>query len=630
MSRHEHEADAATKDGGLDRRGFLRIAAGVAVGGAATASATAGQADPGLSQEVDAFLARYVERWLPLDTKASEAAWAAATDVTEAHTTAQVAASQAVNEVVGAPEVIADVTRFLAQKDKLNDIQARQLEKIRLRAAEAPGTLPEVVKARTEAEARQSAAQDGFVFTVKKADGTVENPSANKIDQVLISSKDLDERKLYWTSSKEIGGPLRDGVLKLRDLRNQVARKLGFDDFFALQVADYGMTVPQMLGLCDGIVADVKPLYLHLHTWTKHLLAKRYGADVPKGAIPAHWLPNRWGQNWPSLVEGVDMDAPFKGRPREFITEQAERFYTSIGFPKLPPSFWTKSDLYPADPKTGRKKNSHASAWHIDLRDDVRSLMSIEPDNQWFGTAHHELGHIYYYMSYSTPKVPYLLRAGANRAFHEGIGDLIGLASGQRPYLKQVGLLTPEAEKAPAVTFLLDTALDGASVVFLPWSAGVMTHFERDFYAGTIADDALNAGWWRHVRGFQGIEPPAARPETLCDAATKTHINDDPAQYYDYAIGTVLKFQLHDHIAREILKQDPRECNYFGNKKVGDFLRGILELGATRDWNAVLREATGEGLTARPLVAYFDPLLKWLETENKGRALGWPETTEKS
>ena len=147
------------------------------------------------------------------------------------------------------------------------------------------------------------------------------------------------------------------------------------------------------------------------------------------------------------------------------------------------------------------------------------------------------------------PRVPYLLRAGANRAFHEGIGDLIGLAAGQRPYLKQVGLLSVEAEKADAVTFLLDTALDGASVVFLPWSAGVMTHFERDFYAGKISDQSLNAGWWALVGRYQGIAPPGERSETLCDAATKTHINDDPAQYYDYAIGTVIKFQLHAHIA---------------------------------------------------------------------------------
>jgi peptidyl-dipeptidase A len=219
--------------------------------------------------------------------------------------------------------------------------------------------------------------------------------------------------------------------------------------------------------------------------------------------------------------------------------------------------------------------------------------------------------------------VPYLLRAGANSAFHEGIGDLIGLAAGQRPYLEQAGLLTPEAERARPLTFLLDIALDGSSIVFLPWSAGVMTHFERDFYSGKISDDSLNAAWWALVGQYQGIAPPSERVETLCDAATKTHVNDDPAQYYDYALGTVIKFQLHDHIAREILKQDPRECNYYGEKRVGDFLRGILALGATRDWNVVLREATGEGLSARAMADYFATLLDWLKKENQGHAVGW-------
>jgi peptidyl-dipeptidase A len=150
-----------------------------------------------------------------------------------------------------------------------------------------------------------------------------------------------------------------------------------------------------------------------------------------------------------------------------------------------------------------------------------------------------------------------------------------------------------------------------------------MTRFEADFYAGKIPDGALNSAWWSLVGNYQGIAPPGERPETLCDPATKTHINDDPAQYYDYAIATVLKFQLHDHIAREILKQDPRECNYYGSAKVGDFLRSILRLGATRDWNAVLKEATGQGLTAKPMVAYFAPLMDWLVERNKGRKVGW-------
>ncbi|WP_435008652.1 M2 family metallopeptidase [Tundrisphaera lichenicola] len=607
------------------RRSFLRRALALASAGpmALGASLRASAFDGPTIARAEEFLGGYVRGFLPLYTAANEAAWAASTDVSEAHTAAQIEKAQALNEFVGSPRVINAVRDLLANKADLDESQVRQLEKVRLRAAEVPGTIPEVVKARTEAEAQQSAAQDGFVYTLERPGKPAEHPSANAIDRALIESRDLDERRAVWETSKSIGAPLRDGILKLRDLRNQVARSVGFDSFFALQVADYGQTVDQMIATCDGIVETVRPLYEQLHTWAKHALAKRYNAPVPEGPIPAHWLSNRWGQNWPGLVEGVDADGPFKGKSPEFITEQAEKFYVSIGFPGLPKSFYERSDLYPADPKSGRKKNSHASAWHIDLRDDVRSLMSIEPDMRWFTTAHHELGHIYYYISYTTPEVPVLLREGANRAYHEAIGELMSLAAGQRPYLKSVGLLSDAAAKADPVTWLLESALDGSSIVFLPFSAGVMTHFERDFYAGTIPDGDLNAAWWGHALRYQGMTPPGPRPETLCDAATKTHINDDPAQYYDYAIATVLKFQLHDHIARVILKQDPRDCNYYGNAEVGKFLRGILSLGATRDWDAVLRETTGESLTARPMMNYYAPLLDWLKEQNQGRKVGW-------
>ncbi len=607
------------------RRAFLRRALAAASAGPIALGATLrGSAGfRAVEPEAAEFLVSYVQGFLPLTTAANEAAWAASTDVSEGHTAAQIRKAQTLNEFVGAPDVIARVRGLLDRKADLADSTARQLEKVRLRAAEAPGTIPEVVKARTEAEARQSATQDGFAYTLERPGKPPEHPSANALDRALIESRDLGERRAVWETSKTIGAPLRDGLLRLRDLRNQVARSVGFDSFFALQVADYGMTVDRMIATTDGIVDTVRPLYEQLHTWSKHALARRYNAPVPEGPIPADWLPNRWGQNWPGLVEGVDADGPFRGKDPRFITEQAEKFYVSIGFPKLPKSFYEKSDLYPADPGSGRKKNSHASAWHVDLRDDVRSLMSIEPDMRWFTTAHHELGHIYYYLSYSTPEVPILLREGANRAYHEAIGELIGLAASQRPYLKSVGLLSNAAAKADPVTWLLESALDKSSIVFLPFSAGVMTHFERDFYAGAIPVDGLNAAWWGLALRYQGISPPADRPETLCDAATKTHINDDPAQYYDYAIATVLKFQLHDHIAREILKQDPRDCNYSGNPAVGKFLRGILSLGATRDWDAVLREATGESLTARPMMAYFAPLLKWLREQNQGRKVGW-------
>src|SRR5262249_26567375 len=134
-----------------------------------------------------------------------------------------------------------------------------------------------------------------------------------------------------------------------------------------------------------------------------------------------------------------------------------------------------------------------------------------------------------------------------------------------------------------------------------------------------------NARWWELAARYQGIAPPAPRGEQFCDPATKTHINDDPAEYYDYALSIVLLFQLHDHIARQILHQDPHDTSYFGRQEVGEFLRSILEPGASADWRKLLREKTGSDLSAKAMVNYFEPLRRWLVEQNKGRKHTLPE-----
>jgi peptidyl-dipeptidase A len=201
------------------------------------------------------------------------------------------------------------------------------------------------------------------------------------------------------------------------------------------------------------------------------------------------------------------------------------------------------------------------------------------------------------------------------------MGELISLASGAASYLQAVGIL-PADYKVDQTAFLLNDALAN-SVPFIFWSSGTMTHWEADLYAHHLSPDQWNARWWKYVREFQGVEPPAERGEEFCDAATKTHINDTPAYYYSYAVATVLKFQFHDSIARSILRQPPQACNYANNKAVGDFLRKIMEKGGTEDWRKVLRDATGEDLSTRPMVEYFKPLMAWLQEQNKGRTIGW-------
>ena len=45
--------------------------------------------------------------------------------------------------------------------------------------------------------------------------------------------------------------------------------------------------------------------------------------------------------------------------------------------------------------------------------------------------------------------------------------------------------------------------------------------------------------------------------------------------------------------------------------------------GATRDWQTLLKEATGQELSATPMLEYFEPLMEWLKKENQGREVGW-------
>ena len=594
----------------LIRSGRAWIAFSTALAAAAFCSAASQ-----IQERADRFLDLVNASYQALVTVQSEAQWAAATDVTPAHDAASETAGKAYAAFNGNPAIITEAKALLAHKAELNDLSVRELERVLLNAAEGPMTNPKLVADRIAAETKQASILNSFEFKLR---GKV--ITANDIDNLLETSTDLAERKAVWEASKESGVALKDGLIKLRDLRNGVAEAMGYPDYFSLQVARYGMTADEMIKMNDEFMQVLRPLYLQLHTWAKYKLAEKYHQPVPK-RIPAHWINNRWSQEWDGLADGADLTKYFESRTPEFVIKSAEQFYTGMGFKPLPASFWQKSDLYPVPAGDPRKKNTHASCWHINLADDIRSLQSIEANPWWFFTAHHELGHGYYFMSYTRPEVPPLLRDGANPGFHEGFGELAALASSQAPYLKAVGML-PADYKADETAFLLGNALS-PGVVFIYWSSGVMTHWEADIYAHHLPASEWNKRWWQYVRDFQGIDAPEPRGEEFCDAATKTHINDAPAYYHNYAFAQVFKYQLNDYIARHILHQPPQACNYAGNQQVGDFLRSIMEKGATQDWRKVLEDATGEKFSTRAMLDYYAPLMKWLEEQNKGRPIGW-------
>ena len=339
--------------------------------------------------------------------------------------------------------------------------------------------------------------------------------TANGIDELLLKSRDLAERQRVWTASKEIGRPLKPGLVELVELRNQVAREMGYKSYFALQVADYGMTVDEMMKLLDDALATTKPLFDGLHCWAKNALAARYkrprahGSSRRTGSATAG---RRTGRAWSRRPTSIPL---FKGATPESIVKSAENFYVSLGFPQAAAVVLGEVGPLPgAAGRAAQEERPRLAPGTSTTTSDVRSLMSVEPNEQWFGTAHHELGHIYYFLSYSRPEVPFLLREGANRAFHEAVGELAKLASEQTPYLVKVGVM-PAGKEPDPTGWLLQSALGLDRVPAL-----LGRHDEplraRPLRGGAAARPSGSKRWWDYVADFQGVVPPARRAATTC------------------------------------------------------------------------------------------------------------------
>jgi peptidyl-dipeptidase A len=578
-----------------------------------------------MQEEVQAYLDSYNKQYQKFYFESSKAEWTLNTKIIEGDSTANIAsreASEKLAKFTGSKENSDKAEKYLKSSNILTDLQVRQLKKILYLAAGNPEAAEEIVKKKIKIEKELIEKLYGFNFKIDSKPTTT-----NEIDDILNNSSDLRKRLKVWNESKEVGKGLKTGVAEARDLRNKAVQALGYKDYFSYMVSDYNMSTQELKEVTKKMIIDAWPLYRELHTWARYELAKKYKQPVPE-FIPAHWLTNRWGQDWKGIIkaEGLNIDSALKKKTAEWIVKEGELFYISLGFDELPASFYEKSSLYPLPEGAGYKKNNHASAWHMNLEHDIRSLMSVEPNTEWWQTALHELGHVYYFISYTNPDVPIILRDGANRGFHEAIGSQIGLAAMQKPFLKSFGLLPEDTSQAGAndTLALLSEALD--YIVFIPWSAGVMTEFEYELYSNNLPVDQYNKKWWELVKKFQGIVPPSVRGEEYCDAASKTHIVDDPAGYYDYAISNLLLFQFHEHIAKNILNQDPHATNYFGNKEVGKFLKDLMHPGATIDWREHLKNTIGSEMSAKAMVNYFEPLMHYLKRVNKGRTYTLPES----
>jgi len=571
--------------------------------------------------EAEAFIKNAEARLLELNVNASRADWVKATYITD---DTEILAAQADERAIAAQVDLAkQATRFDGLP--LPADLARKMLILKISLVLPTPADPHLSSEITEIASRMEGTYGKGKWCPPGKDKCLD---IEDITRLMATSRDPNELRDAWAGWHEIAKPMRKDFVRFVELSNQGARELGFKDTGALWRSKYDMPPDDFARELDRLWGQVRPLYLQLHAYVRWKLREKYGDQaVPaSGPIPADLLGNLWAQSWdnvyplvapPNADPGYDLTQILKSRNTDALgmVRYGEHFFTSLGFAPLPQTFWERSMFTkPRD----RDVVCHASAWHVDLDQDLRVKMCIDITSEYFSTIHHELGHSFYQRAYRLQ--PYLLRDGANDGFHEAIGDTIALSITPR-YLVKLGLLDKAPDPSKDLGLLMQKALE--KIAFLPFGL-LIDQWRWKVFSGEITPEQYNQAWWALRLKYQGVAPPTPRSEEDFDPGAKYHVAAN-VPYTRYFLAAILQFQFHRALAKTAGCTEPlNRCSIYDNKEAGARLAKVLEMGESRPWPDALEALTGQReMDATAIRDYFAPLEKWLEEQNRGKPVGW-------
>ncbi|KAL8582105.1 hypothetical protein ACOMHN_004025 [Nucella lapillus] len=607
-------------------RGLLCVAMmvmGVAVG---TETETGGKGTNSDQAAASGFLDQYNRETQILSSENAQIAWEHYTNMTEESGPRSSAAR------LRKDQWDKNMSHLAAQFDSTNfpDAMKRELDAIKSIGIAAMKNVTKLAKLNNVTEQMQTI----ISLTEVQVNCSTRLPADPDIKNIFQTSRNEKLlRRLWWRFRDESGKKIKRLFTQYVDLSNEAIQTIGYADKGAYWRSVYGIDTFE-----EDVVAMLKqmqPLYQHLHAFVRRRLKAFYGEDIfpSTGHIPAHLFGEMYAQQW-HFVKDLLMPYPNKtsvdvtdelvrqNYTARKIFETAEDFFVSLGLEPMPQTFWDKSML--EKPKDGRKVVCHPTAWDFDNGVDFRIKMCTEPKMDDFITAHHEMGHIEYYMLYKNLTVSF--REGANPGFHEAVGDTISLSVQTPKHLHQIGLMPSlEEDRESELNTQMYMALQ--KIPFLPYGI-VVDKWRWSVFRGDVNASNYNQAYWDLRCKLQGVSPPVKRTEEDFDIGSLFHIAHD-YDYIGYFVSFIYQFQFHKALCEAAGHQEPlHTCDIYNSTAAGDKLRAMLSTGSYEDWRVPFEAMTGQtSMSAEPIMEYFQLLIAYLEAENAKypTPVGWHE-----
>ncbi len=515
----------------------------------------------------------YITAYKPLMIQASNAWWDAATTGTDDAYARRQEADKAIAELHSNKTTFEQLKGIRSRNHLSSNIAKRELEVLYhsfLSKQADPDLTQKIIELKASVDK---------IFNTHRSLVDGQRMTENDVRKILKETTDTELAKKAWSGYMVVGKKVSENLKELVLLRNELAKGLGYENFFAMRLAMQELEEEELFKIFDELDELTREPFQRLKDQIDEHMMKRF--SLKKEELRPWHTADLFFQEAPD-IGGINLDSLYQGKDPVKISEA---HYVSMGMPVE--DILKKSDLYE---KEG--KSPHAFCSCVDRDQDIRVLCNVKPNANWMDTMHHELGHGVY-CKYISDDAPFLLHVPSHILTTEGMAMLFGALTKNGDFLKK-GVGIPEAE-FESYAKAARSSLRAEKLIFSRWTQ-VMLRFERGMYKNPEQD--LNKLWWDLKKKYQLLNPPDDM--SGADYGAKIHVVGAPIYYHNYMLGDLFASQVWCYAAKKAGFSDPHQTSFWGDKKTGKyFIDEIFGPGNLYHWQELLRRSTGEKLSAR-------------------------------
>lgn len=387
--------------------------------------------------------------------------------------------------------------------------------------------------------------------------------SKTELTKILQTSEDIELRKEAYLAKIKSGDLISEDLKNLVEMRNEFARKKGFNNFYEYKLTeDYEVDLNDLLALLDEVYSKsfetIKEIVLEKQKELKNFFKVETLKPYHYGFLT--------GSNPEKKVNECFKD-------KEQIVEISKTTYKKMGYDvdKLIKDKNLTLDLFPR-----KGKNTHGFCFDIDAGEDARILANLTNNVISLDTLNHEMGHCIYTLGISRD-LPFIDRQ-TYPAMTEAVAMMMGDIQKREDILKDI------VPQDILEEFKQSFRKDEANFIT---NALTIIMFEKSMYENP--DQDLSKLWHDLKVKYQFRD----ESEELDNAwATIPHYLSHPSYYQNYFRATLIKAQIYKKLG-----------NVTDNPNSGKYLEeNLFKYGTSLEESELIENFTGNKLTVKDFV----------------------------